>query len=133
MTRLASLSILVVLLLAVPVLAAIDYLGTEATWEWDQPAGDPQPDSWVVEVSRDGSDWSDELHVVTDQQITLTGERNQVISLRVAARLGEYRTDWSQESDPVTFRVLDPPGSIALKCSTPLVELPSQPGWWYCP
>jgi hypothetical protein len=120
------------LVLATPALAAIEYLGTETRWGWEQPAwpGDAQPDGWKVYVSRNGGDFLEE-QTVTTKETVVTGTANDTIQLKVSATLGPYETELSEPGELVTLRVIERPGSVAIKCDQPLVEI--SPGWWTCP
>ena len=120
--------ILILILAVAPMALALDYLGTSVQMGWTQPEGS-MPDGWRVYVSRDGGEPVQEQDV-EETLATLTGTSDQTITVRVSAYLGEFETELSEASDPVTFRVLSKPSGVAIFCEGSLVEI--TPGWWTC-
>lgn len=120
--------ILFALVLALPAFA-VDYLGTEAQFTWDQP-GTVVPDSWIVLVKRGEGDWVEEA-TVTEKLATVIGQGDEVIQVAVKAVKGTAVSEMSVPSEPVTFRVLSKPEGVVIFCWTDLQEV--VPGWFVCP
>jgi len=109
---------------------AIDYLGTEATFGWTQPDGS-QPEGYVVWVSRNGAEATDEQTVIA-KEATISGSAGDTIIVSVQAFLGELVSEMSVASDPVTFRVLEAPQAVQVRCQEGKTFQEVGGGWWSC-
>lgn len=116
------------LTLALPAFA-LDYLGTQAQFTWDQP-GTVTPDSWKVWVKRGDGDWIEE-QTVTENLVTIVGQPDETIQVGVQAVKGTAVSQSSLPSEPVTFRLLSKPEGVVIFCWTDLQEV--VPGWFVCP
>jgi len=113
------------LLIALPALA-VNLLGTEATFGWEQ-TGEVEPEGWVIWVSRNGGDIVNE-GTVTEKMVTVNGAPNETLEVTVQAFVGDTYSEMSVPSDPVTFRVLSAPEGPALHCPGGVREI--SPGWF---
>jgi hypothetical protein len=124
-------ALLIALLLCVasPALADIEYLGTTTRWGWTQPSG--SPDGWKVYVSRNGGPFIEE-EKVSSPEATVSGQPDETIQLKVSATLGPYETALSAAGELVTLRVIDAPTGVLIRCpeGESMVDLGN--GWWTC-
>jgi hypothetical protein len=117
------------LLIALPALA-VDYLGTDVTFGWTQGAGST-PEGYTVWVARNGAAPSNE-QTVTAPQATISGAVDETIIVSVQAFIGALTSGMSESSDPVTFRVLQAPTGVQIKCPDGQAFQEIGGGWWSC-
>ena len=123
--------IIALILALAPAAWAVNLLGTEATFGWNQP-GELQVEGWEVLVSRDGA-VADGWQVVTEPVFTVSGVPDETIQITVRAFIGDVRSELSEPSDPITFRVLETPGAVQVKCPEGQTFTPTGvDDWWSC-
>jgi len=122
-----ALIVLLSVLICSAAFADRDYVGLGPQWSWEQPGSTPE--AWNVYVSRNGGDFELE-QTVTERPVTITGDPDETLQLKVSAVVGEMETELSDASELVTLKMVPTPMGVAIYCEGELVEI--TPGWWTC-